>query len=190
MAAFSLVELMFTLGIAATFALSAVLATRTHLDEARAAAAARLVVSRLQQARTRAVLRGRDTAVRVTSGTGGYLITTYEDTNGTGVLTAEINSGVDVAIGPSERLPERFPGVDFGARASLPGAEGGVAPGTDPIRTGTADGVTFTGDGTATPGSLYVLGRGGSQFVVRIYGETGRTRVLRYYPAASVWAPP
>jgi type II secretory pathway pseudopilin PulG len=188
-AAFSLVELMFALGIAATFAMSTMLSTRSHLDELRTSAAARYVAARLQQARTRAVLRGRDTAVRV-SGASGYIITTYEDGNGNGVLTADITAGVDVPVSPAERLPEQFPGVDFGARPGLPGAEGATAPGTDPIRTGTADGVTFTADGTSSSGSLYVLGRGGTQSVVRIYGETGRTRLLRFYPVAGTWAPP
>lgn len=180
---------MFALGIAATFAMSATLSARSHLDELRTTAAARYVASRLQQARTRAVMRGRDTAVRVSSGSV-FTITTYEDGNGNGVLSADITSGTDLPVGVAERLPERFPGVDFGAKPALPGAEGGVAPGTDPIRTGTADGVTFTADGTASAGSLYVLGRGGTQFVVRIYGETGRTRLLRFYPVAGVWAPP
>ena len=189
MAAFSLVELMFAVGIAATFSLSATLSTRSHLDELRTSAAARYVAARLQQARTRAVMRGRDTAVRVALGSV-YTITTYEDGNGNGVLSADITAGVDVPVSAPERLPERFPGVDFGARPALPGAEGGTAPGSDPIRTGTADGVTFTADGTSSSGSLYVLGRGGTQCVVRIYGETGRTRLLRFYPAAGVWAPP
>ncbi|MFN7983447.1 MAG: GspH/FimT family pseudopilin [Vicinamibacterales bacterium] len=189
MAAFSLVELMFAVGIAATFALSATMSARSHLDEVRTAGAARYVAARLQQARTRSVMRGRDTAMRIGSG-GPYSIGTYEDGNGNGVLSADIAAGTDVSVAPLERLPDRFPGVDFGARAGLPGAEGGVTPGSDPIRTGTADGVTFTADGTATSGSLYLLGRGGTQYVVRIYGETGRTRLLRFYPAAGQWAPP
>ena len=189
MAAFSLVELVFAVGIAATFALSATMSVRSQLDEVRAAGAARYVAARLQQARVRSVMRGRDTAMRMTSA-GAYSIATYEDGNGNGVLSADIVAGVDVPVAAPERLPDRFPGVDFGARPGLPGAEGGVTPAADPIRTGTADGVTFTADGTATPGSLYVLGRGGTQYVVRIYGETGRTRVLRFYPGAGQWAPP
>ena len=47
--------------------------------------------------------------------------------------------------------------------------------------------MTFTATGTATSGSLYLLGRGQTQYVVRIYGETGRTRILRYNARSRTW---
>ena len=87
-------------------------------------------------------------------------------------------------------MPDQFTGVDFGTLPGVPGAEGSAAPGSDPIRLGSSDGVTFTPTGTATSGSLYLLGRGGVQLVVRIYGETGRTRILKYYSATGQWSSP
>ena len=127
MAAFSVVELMFVLGVAATLASLAVPAVRAGLDDMRAVAASRHVVARLQQARGRAVMRGRATALRFTPSGTGYVVSMYEDGNGNGVLAADIATGVDALVMPSEKLTEQMPGTDFGALLALPGAEGSTA---------------------------------------------------------------
>jgi hypothetical protein len=86
-------------------------------------------------------------------------------------------------------LSERFPGVEFGALPGLPAVDSGTPPGADPIRLGVSKSVTFTPLGTASPGSLYLLGPGDRQFAVRIYGETGQTRVLRFNQSTATWMP-
>jgi len=189
-AAFSLVELMFALGVVATLSSAALPRLWSSVDEFRAGGAARYVVTRLQHARVRAVARSRDTALRITHDARGFIVSVYEDGNRNGVLTRDIEEGTDRAVGPAERLNDLFPGVDFGALAAIPGAEGSSPPGDDPIRLGAVNGVTFTPGGTATSGSLYLRGRGASQYVVRIYGETGRTRILRYSSSTRTWFSP
>ena len=47
----------------------------------------------------------------------------------------------------------------------------------------------FTPLGTATTGTLYILGRGGAQYAVRIFGETGKTRLLKFDRPAARWNP-
>jgi hypothetical protein len=47
--------------------------------------------------------------------------------------------------------------------------------------------LSFTPTGTASSRTLYVRGRDGSQYAVRVLGATGRTRVLRYAPAIRAW---
>ena len=187
MAAFSLIELVFVLGVAATLAAASLPQLAASVDEFRAAGAARYVAARLQQARVRAIARNRDTALRIAHDARGYVVSVVEDGNRNGVLARDVMDGVDTAIGPAEHLVDQFPGVDFGAIGGIPGAEGSTAPGSDPIRLGVADSVTFTATGTATSGSLYVRGQRSIQYVVRIYGETGRTRILRYNPRTRTW---
>lgn len=190
MAASSLIEVVFVLGIAAIVTGIAGVDGMRSLYEARGAGAARYLAARLQQARMEAVARNAATAVRVSNASGAYSFTTYVDGNGNGVLSRDISSGVDTALRNAEALRDQFPGVEFGALPGLPPADpGGVAPGSNPIRLGSASGVTFTPIGTSSPGSLYVLTRGGGQFAVRIFAETGKTRVLRFEPSTGQWTP-
>jgi hypothetical protein len=80
--------------------------------------------------------------------------------------------------------------VDFGADADLPPVDpASPAPGDDPIRLGSGDMVTFTPIGTSSSGSLYIRGRRGTQYVVRLYGETGKTRILRFNAGNGQWIP-
>ena len=94
-------------------------------------------------------------------------------------------------IGRARRHPRRpFAGVDFGALPGLPPVDpGGTPPGTDPIRLGSGNILTFTPLGTASTGSLYVRGRRNSQYVIRIIGETGKTRVLKFDLVSQEWKP-
>ena len=57
----------------------------------------------------------------------------------------------------------------------------------DPIRIGSSQIVTFTPIGTATSGTVYLHGRGVTQYAVRVLGVTGRTRVMRFDPGAGEW---
>lgn len=187
MAAPSLVEVLFVLGLASTLASTAVLQGRAAVHQMRTASAGRYVLGLLQDVRTRAIERGCDTAIRVRRDPAGYVLVVYEDGNRNGVLSADIASGVDMQIGPVTRISERFPGVDFGVLPGLPGADGSSAPGSDPVRLGAADGVTFSASGTTSPGSLYLRGPDDAQYAVRIFGETGRLRLLRFHPQGQRW---
>lgn len=190
MAAFSFIEIMFVLGTAATVSAVAVPETLATIDDSRTAAAARYVATRLQRARMEAVSRNGSTALRFTSLPDHYEFAGYVDGNRNGVLSRDIQSGVDQLFQPIDRLGDHFSGVDFGAIADLPAVDAGSPPpGDDPIRLGSSDMVTFTPEGTATSGSLYIRGRRGTQYVVRVYGETGKTRVLRFNTGSGQWIP-
>jgi hypothetical protein len=59
--------------------------------------------------------------------------------------------------------------------------------GTDPVRIGSTNLLSFSPLGSATPGTIYVRGREGLQLAVKITGATGRTRLLRYVPRTREW---
>jgi type II secretory pathway pseudopilin PulG len=186
---YSLVEVMFVAGLIATVSAMAIPQVATGLDEFRTAGAARYVSTRLQRARMEAVGRSVDVAMQFTQATNGYAFASYADGNHNGVLTADIASGVDRRLGTVERLGEHFTGVDFGALPGLPPVDvGGTPPGTDPIRLGSSSLASFAPIGTATSGSLYVRGRT-AQYVVRIFGGTGKTRVMKFHPRTRQWKP-
>jgi type II secretory pathway pseudopilin PulG len=185
---YSLIELLFALGLIVTLGAIAVPQLLTSVDDVRAAGAVRYIATKLHQVRMEAVVRSSDVAVYVVQASGGYQFATYLDGNGDGVRTRDIQSRVDTQLTPFERLPDRFSGVDFGVLPGLPPVDSGSsAPGTDPIKLGSSNILTFTALGSSSTGSLYVRGGRGSQYVIRVYGETGKTRVLRFDAQQRRW---
>jgi type II secretory pathway pseudopilin PulG len=187
---YSLIELLFALGLIVTLGAIAVPQLLTSVDDVRAAGAVRYMATKLHQVRMEAVVRSSDVAVYVVQASGGYQFATYLDGNGDGVRTRDIQSQVDTQLTPFERLADRFSGVDFGVLPGLPPVDSGSsAPGTDPIKLGSSNILTFTALGSSSTGSLYVRGGRGSQYVIRVYGETGKTRVLRFDAQQRRWTP-
>jgi type II secretory pathway pseudopilin PulG len=187
---YSLIELLFALGLIVTLGAIAVPQLLMSVDDVRAAGAVRYMATKLHQVRMEAVVRSSDVALYVVQASGGYRFATYLDGNGDGVRTSDIQSRVDTQLTPFERLPERFSGVDFGVLPGLPPVDSGSpAPGTDPIKLGSSNILTFTALGSSSTGSLYVRGSRDSQYVIRVYGETGKTRVLRFDARQRRWTP-
>jgi type II secretory pathway pseudopilin PulG len=197
---YSVLELMFVCGLIATIAGMSVPTMVAGLDDYKTLSAARYMAARLQQTRVEALARGANVAVRfiLSTGTTGidapgasvasYSYGVFVDGNGDGVKTRDIQSGIDIRLGSEERLSDQCPGVAFGTIAGLPAVDASTAPpGSDPIKLGTSNMASFTPLGTATAGSVYLLGPHGAQYVVRIFGDTGKIRVLRFNPHSRVW---
>jgi type II secretory pathway pseudopilin PulG len=187
-AGYSLVELVFVAGLVVTVSGIAAPQLLSGLDEYRTAGAARYVSTRMQRARMDAVMRSSEVAIQFTQTDSGYTYAVYRDGNHNGVRTSEIQGGADPPVGSVERLPDHFTAVDFGVQAGLPAVDGGVPPGNDPIRLGVSNLASFSSSGTATSGSVYVRGRH-AQYVVRIFGATGKVRVLKFDRVANQWKP-
>ncbi len=185
---FTLVEIVFVMGVIGVVSAAAAPQMLAGLDEWRTLGAARYVATRLHQARMEAAVRSADAAIRFVQVGAVYEYSTFVDGNRNGVRTLDIAAGVDREIHPKERLADKFPGVEFGALPGLPAVDPSAGPpGTDPIRLGSTNIVTFTALGSSSPGSLYVRGRGQVQYVVRVFGETGKIRVLKFYPGSREW---
>ena len=187
---YSLIELAFVMGLIVTLTGVAIPQTLASIDDLRALGATRYLSARLQRARSEAVARSANVAVRFVPADDGYAFAVYIDGNRNGVRGFDIERGIDRQLGAVERLGDSFSGVEFGAIPNLPSVDpGGAGPGDDPIRLGPSGSATFTALGTATPGSLYIRSRRGAQYVVRIFGETGKTRMLRFNVSTKQWKP-
>jgi prepilin-type N-terminal cleavage/methylation domain-containing protein len=160
---FTLVELLFALGLFLVLSAIAVPAVLASLDRSRARAAARFLSARMALARSQAVARSGAVALRFAEDAGATSLTAYADGNGNGVRSRDIESGDDPLLDVPVRLSDLFPGVVISSLAI-----------------GSSGLVSFTPDGTATSGTIVIRGRGGTEFAVRVFGVTGRTRVLRY----------
>ena len=176
---YSFIEVLFVTALIAIVAAIAVPQSLVALDRTRAAAAARYLASRMAMARSHAVLRSAYVALRFDDSTGeGVTFQMFVDGNRNGVRTIDIASSVDPPLDTPVRLSELFPGVAI----AVAGEDG-----SDAVRIGSSNLLVFTPVGTATSGSIFVRGRDGSQFAVRVLGATGRVRVQRYESRTQVW---
>ena len=129
-------------------------------------------------ARSLAVMRSANVALRFRRVGSDFTLQMFADTDYDGVRTRDIDARVDRPIGMPVRLSDLFPGVVIGT----PGPLGG-----DAVRIGSSDLLSFTPLGTATPGTIYIRGRDGTQLAVRILGATARARVLRLVARTGEW---
>lgn len=183
-------DLMVVLWLASTAAAISIPQMSAALDDYRTYGAARYVSSRLQEARMEAVARSAYAGLRFASAGESYSFAMYLDGNHNGLLSRDIQRGVDPQIQPRERLSSLFPGTDFGVLPGVVAVESsGPAPTGSPIKFGASGMVVFTPLGTSTPGSLYIRGRRDRQYVIRVLGDTGRTRILKFDWRTGRWHP-
>jgi len=109
----------------------------------------------------------------------GIRFSMVEDGNGDGVRAADITQQVDRVIEAPVHLSDLFPGTVIGLAPGTP-ATASVALGGTMI-------LSFTPSGTATSGTVYVVGRDLTQWAVRVLGVTARARVLRYERTTGAW---
>jgi type II secretory pathway pseudopilin PulG len=177
-AGFTLLDMILAMTIAVILAAVAVPQAMASVDRSRAWAAARYLSGRMALARMQAVGRSATVALRFSDAVTGFAFETYVDGNRNGVRTGDITSGVDRPLDAAVDLSQMFPGVVIGLAADDAG---------DPVRIGSSSLLSFTATGTASSGTIYIRGRDGSRFAVRVLGATGRTRLLQYIPRTGAW---
>jgi Tfp pilus assembly protein FimT len=154
--------------IVAVVAAVAVPVSLAGVDRSRGWAASRFVAARMAQARAQAVGRGAAVAVRIEGRDLTASLSSFADSNRNGVLTREIDDGVDSRLDGPVTLAALFPGVAV--------SDEGV------VRL-----FSFSPDGTATTGSVYLRSRDGTRFAIRVLGVTARVRIERFVVARNEW---
>jgi type II secretory pathway pseudopilin PulG len=186
---YTVLEVIFVAALMVTLSGIALPQTLTTLDDVRAFGATRYISARLYRARMEAVMRSTSVAIQFSRTAAGYSYGVFQDGNGNGVLTNEIKSGVDRRLSAAESLRDNFKGIDFGAVPGLPAIDpGGTPPGNDPIRLGISSILTFTARGSSSTGTVYIRG-GGAQYAVRVFGDTGKSRMLKFNHRTGRWSP-
>ena len=163
--------------IVAVLCVMAVPQVLVGLDRSRAVAAARYLTQQCGAARFQAINRSANVALRFQQDEGEYTIQMFVDRNRNGVRTADIDARIDLPLAQPESLGTHFPGV----RIALAGGDG------DAVKLGSSSLLSFSPLGTATSGSIFVLGKDGTQFAIRVLGATARTRLERYDAGRKKW---
>ena len=115
-----------------------------------------------------------------------------ERPDGDGVLTKDIERGVDPRIAPPKRLEQIGSQVRFGFPPGRP-ARDPAAPskwlrnGDDPIRFNNSTLASFGPLGTATPGTVFLTDGQRGLAAVRVTGRMGKVKVVVYDFEEEVW---
>jgi Tfp pilus assembly protein FimT len=179
------------LGLAALVSATTIPVVAGTLERARTVAGAQFLAARIGQAQIEALRRGAYVALRFEVDEADTVLQLFADGNGNGVSTAEISQGIDVAIGPAERLGAhaRGVGVRINQRVLDPGGSQWLAAGSDALRIGSSGLLSCAPSGSMTGGTIFVAALRGPQLAVRLTGSTGRARVLRFEPWHGTWMP-
>ena len=183
-AGLSLIETLLALSLtmaAAGVAVPAMLEINRGL---RLRAAASFAAGYLQQARLEAIRRSMNVGVRFRETNDDWALAMFGDTNGNGLRTADIMSGVDVVLDAEVAFSARAPSVRIARLPGVPDVNG--AQGGDAVRFGASGIASFAADGSASSGSLY-LTDGRSQIAVTVTPATGRVRVRQWERNQGRW---
>ncbi len=187
----ALVDVIVATTISVVVSAAAIPVVAGAMDHERARVGGEYLMGQIKRTQLEALRRGACVALRFTETDDGYAWQMFADGNGNGVLSADIESGVDPPIGTGDRLGDHARGVDLRLNQRVPDMGGGAAleAYSNPLRIGRSTLLSFSPEGAATSGTLYVAAARGPQFAVRVMGATGRARLLRFDAGAAAWLP-
>ena len=161
------------------------------LDRERTIVGAQYLAGQLLRARLESLKRGQAVAVRLDVVGGRTWCRLFVDGNGNGVLQRDIDRGVDPALGPAAAIDQEARDVSLRINQPITDVAGvaSLQPGDDPLRIGNSSLVVFSPLGSATSGTMYVAAPRGPQLALRIFGATGRVRVLMFDASTRQWHP-
>lgn len=187
----ALIDVVVAVALSLVMAAVAVPVVGGTLERERTIVGARYLAGHLQRARLDALKRARSVAVRFEVIGTRTQMRAYADGNGNGVLQRDIDRGIDVALRRAEWLDDQVRDVSLRINQRVTDVAGSstLEPGADPLRIGNTALVTFSPFGSATNGTLYVSALRGPQMAIRIFGATGRVRVLMFDAQTRQWHP-
>jgi hypothetical protein len=147
------------------------------------------LAAQMQRARLESLRRARSVAVRLELVGERTSVQLYVDGDGDGVLQRDVDLGIDPALTPLEFLDVHSRDVSLRINQPItdPAGSGTLSPGDDPLRIGSTALLSFSPLGGATAGTLYIAARQGPQMAIRVFGGTGRLRVLTFDVPAQRW---
>jgi hypothetical protein len=187
----ALIDVVFASSLVIVLAAIAVPVVGGTLEREHTIVGTHYLAGQLQRARLEALKRARSVAVRIELIDERTRFRLYVDGNGNGVLQKDIDRGVDVPLTPATWLDEQPGHVALRVNQSIKVVSGAgvLAPGDDPLHIGNTALLAFGPAGSATSGTLYVARHQGPQMAIRVFGATGRVRVLMFDTQTQQWHP-
>ena len=187
----ALIDVIFASSLVIVLASIAVPVVGGTMDRERTIVGTQYFAGQLQRARLEALKRARSVALRIELIDERTRFRLYADGNGNGVLQKDIDRGVDVPLTPASWLDEQSGQVSLRVNQPITAVSGPgtLAPGDDPLHIGNTALLAFSPAGSATSGTLYVARHQGPQMAIRVFGATGRVRVLMFDTPTQQWHP-
>jgi len=184
-----LIDIIVAISLCVLMAAIAVPVIGGTLDRERTIVGARYLAGQLQRARLDSLKRARFVAVRLQVIGDRTALRLFADGNGNGVLQRDVDRAIDPPLTPAAWLDDQSPGLSLRINQEILDVSGSgvLTPGDDPLRIGNTSMLTFSPLGSATSGTLYVAAHRGPQMAIRIFGATGRVRVLMFDARARQW---
>ena len=188
----SLIDLVFALALVAVVLAISVPAFGHARARARGEGAARLLMTMCRTARYEAARRGATVGLHVVVQGTRTGIRAHVDGDGDGISTNDLLDGTDPPLGGARHLADEFPGVAIAILEPLPGIDGGATQpaGASAVQVGSRNVLSFTPDGAASGGTVYLTALHDTVYAVRVQSTTGRARVLRLNRATGQWESP
>jgi type II secretory pathway pseudopilin PulG len=161
------------------------------IADAHAAAAAREFAVLFQALRWNSVNQNRHVGLFFEPVGSTWQWWEVRDGNGNGLRSAEIGNGTDVKTSGPHRVEAAHRGVRLGFPVGrtipLIPPQRGVLSGSDPIRFGRSDLISFSPRGRSSSGTLFVTDGRHRLYGVRLYGAATRIRVWRWDDGEMRW---
>jgi Tfp pilus assembly protein FimT len=187
----ALIDVLAALGLSAALVAIAVPVVGGTLDREHVIIGTHYLAATVQRARLESLKRASTVAVRIEMLDGRTAVQLFTDGNGNGVLQRDIDRRIDPPLAGAEWLDSHGRDVSVRINQRVTDVAGSTVlnPGDDPLRIGNTALVSFSPLGSSTSGTVYVAARRGPQMAIRVYGATGRVRVLMFDAQARQWRP-
>ena len=187
----ALIDIIVATTLCITLAAIAVPVVGGTLERERTIVGAQYLAGQLQRARLESLKRARAVAVRLELVDVRTRFQLFADGNGNGVLQRDIDRHIDPPLAPAEWLNDQVREISLRLNQYVTEIAGSatIGPGDDPLRIGNTALLSFTPIGSATSGTLYVAAPRGPQMAIRVFGATGRIRVLVFDAQMRQWRP-
>jgi type II secretory pathway pseudopilin PulG len=186
---YTLIDTIVTAAVCSCMGAAAIPMIAGSLDRERTVIGAHMVAGQLQRARLESLKRARAVAVRIEQVGDRTSLQLFADGDGDGVRQADIDLGIDPPLTPLEFLDQHARGIALRINQTVTdaGGVGELRAGDDPLRIGNTALLVFSPLGSATGGTMYVAGPRGPQMAIRVFGGTGRVRLMTFLPQARRW---
>ena len=188
---YALIDVVVAVSLCVMLSVMAVPVVGGTLERERTIIGARYLTGQLQRARVEALKRGRSVAIRLEVLSDRTQWQLFVDGNGNGVLQKDIDRGVDPPLTPRSWLDADAGGIALRVNQTVRDISGSatIEAGDDPLRIGNTSLLVFSPLGSSTSGTLYVAAHRGPQMAIRVFGATGRVRVLMFDAPTQQWLP-